>query len=147
MEAVSLGARSVGGHVIGVTAPGVFPGRTGANAHVTEEVRAESLTERIHEMTAMASAVIALHGSIGTLTELIVAWNMAFVARFAGSDPLPVVAVGERWRAIVIDLTGVLETDGSLVECVTTASEAVAAVKRRVPAAPEDRPDGSHPHR
>jgi uncharacterized protein (TIGR00730 family) len=134
MEAVSRGANAAGGRVIGVTVPPVFPDRTGANAYVTEEIRADTLTERIHEMTRVASAVIALHGSIGTLTELIVAWNLAFVARFNGTDPLPVIAVGERWRSVVADLTAILDTEGGLVECVPTAVEAVAAVRRRVPA-------------
>jgi hypothetical protein len=133
MEAVSRGAHGAGGRVIGVTVPLAFPDRSGANEFVTDEVRAESLTERIHQMTAVASAAIALHGSIGTLTELIVAWNIAFVARFAGKDPLPVIAVGERWRSVVADLVDILETEGGLVECVATAAEAVDAVKRRVP--------------
>ncbi|NIA25497.1 MAG: DNA-binding protein, partial [Gammaproteobacteria bacterium] len=43
MEAVSQGARSVGGPVVGVTAPDVFPGRAGVNEYVTDEQPAETL--------------------------------------------------------------------------------------------------------
>lgn len=128
MEAVSRGARDAGGHVIGVTAPPVFPGRDQANEWVTEERRAESLTERIHELTDLADAVIVLDGSIGTLTELMVAWNLAFVARFHGGDPLPIVTVGERWHEVIGYLTPMLATDGSLVAQVASVEEAVAFV-------------------
>lgn len=134
MEAVSAGAHHAGGHVIGVTAPEVFPGRSGANRHVAEERMALSLTERIHAITAMAAATIALHGSLGTATELLVAWNLAFVARFSHGSAAPVVAVGPRWRRIVTDLAEVLETDGSLVTCVPTVEDAVAEVRRLVAA-------------
>ena len=97
MEAVSAGAHAAGGRVIGVTAPAVFSSRSGANRYVGEELRASSLTERIHQILHAADACIALDGSIGTFTELMVAWNLAFVARFSGTDPKPVVAVGARW--------------------------------------------------
>lgn len=132
MEAVSEGARHAGGHVIGVTAPAVFPAREGANRHVVEEKRAPSLTERIHDITTMASATITLHGSLGTATELLVAWNLAFVARFSGATPAPVVTVGASWHRIVADLAAVLDTDGSLVTCVDDVAAAVNEVRRRV---------------
>ena len=128
MEAVSLGASEVGGHVIGVTVPDVFPDRSGGNAHLTEETRTASLLERIHEMVDLSIASIALPGSLGTATELLVAWNLAYVARFADAAPKPVVAVGHQWRRLVPLLTDELETDGSLVTVVDTVEEAVQAV-------------------
>lgn len=132
MEAVSEGAAAAGGHVIGVTAPSVFRGRQGANPHVTDELRAESLTERIHELTDLADASIALNGSLGTATELLVAWNLAFVAQFSASPARPIAAVGPRWAQVIPELARVLETDGSLVSCVGTVDEAVALIAERV---------------
>ena len=128
MEAVSLGASEVGGRVIGVTVPAVFPDRLGGNAHLTEETRTASLLERIHEMVDLSVASIALPGSLGTATELLVAWNLAYVARFADTTPKPVVAVGHQWRRLVPLLTEELETDGSLVTIVDTVEDAVQAV-------------------
>jgi len=128
MEAVSLGARQAGGRVIGVTVPDVFPDRPGGNDHLTEETRAASLLERIHEMVEVSVASISLPGSLGTATELIVAWNLAFVARFADSDPKPVIAVGDQWQRLVPLLTAELETDGSLVTLVDTVDEAVQVI-------------------
>ncbi len=128
MEAVSKGAKEAGGHVIGVTAPDVFPHRPGGNMYLTQETRAVSLAERIHELIDVADASIALPGSIGTLTEIMMAWNLAFVARYAGRRPDPLVTVGDTWRSIIDDLTKLLNTDGSLVICVDTVDEAAVAV-------------------
>ena len=132
MEAVSAGAAEVGGRVIGVTAPAVFPGRDGANSHVTEERPASSLTERIQDLLTISDAVVALPGSLGTLTELVVAWNIAFVAPFSGRRPTPIVTVGPNWAELVDLLTERLATDGGLVQCVATVEEAAAAVRRHV---------------
>ena len=129
MEAVSLGARQVGGRVIGVTVPDVFPDRPGGNQHLTEETRAATLLERIHEMVEVSVASIALPGSLGTATELLVAWNLAYVSRFTNASPKPVIAVGDQWRHLIPLLTEDLETDGSLVTLVDTVDEAVAAIQ------------------
>lgn len=128
MEAVSIGAREAGGRVIGVTVPEVFPDRPGGNVHLTEETRTASLLERIHEMVDVSVASIALPGSLGTATELLVAWNLAFVARFTDTTPKPVIAVGKQWKHLIPLLTADLETDGTLVTLVDTADEAVRAV-------------------
>ncbi|MDP8958649.1 MAG: LOG family protein [Actinomycetota bacterium] len=131
MEAVSEGAGEAGGQVIGVTVPTVFPDRSGANPHITEERRAASLAERIHELTDVAAAAVALPGSIGTLTELMVAWNLAYVAPFSRQSPKPVVAVGELWGELVPLLRERLQTDG-LVVCVASAEEAVEVLRERL---------------
>lgn len=133
MEAVSLGARRAGGRVIGVTVPDVFPNRPGGNEHLTEEMRAATLLERIHEMVEVSIASIALPGSLGTATELLVAWNLAYVARFTNAVPKPVIAVGEQWLHLVPLLTKELNTDGSLVTLVDTVEEAVAAIVATAP--------------
>ena len=132
MEAVSAGAHDAGGTVIGVTAPDVFPNRPTANRFVKEHVRAASLTERIHELVDMADMSIALPGSIGTFTELMVAWNLADVARYSETPPHPVLAVGATWRELVEHVGRVLESDAALVTCVDTVDEALDEVRRRL---------------
>lgn len=130
MEAVSKGARRAGGRVVAVTAPQVFAARTRANEYVHDERTARSLTERIHELLTMSDATIALSGSLGTLTELIVAWNVAFVARFSETEPKPVIAVGEQWRTIIDSLASQLAADRELVTCVDSADSAVSELVR-----------------
>ncbi len=128
MEAVSKGAAQAGGHVIGVTVPTKFTSRSGPNRFVSEEMTAPSLTERIHSLVEMSDASIALSGSLGTLTELIVAWNVAYVERLSDSTPKPVFAVGQRWQTIVKALADDLHTDHTLVTCVPTVSDAIAGL-------------------
>jgi uncharacterized protein (TIGR00730 family) len=140
MEAVSAGARTAGGHVIGITAPTVFRGRHGANRHITEEVQAETITQRIHELIDRSDAAIALPGSLGTITELLVAWNVAFVAQFGDTNPYPVVAVGDTWQRLIAELASVLDTDAAFVTCVNdvpAAVNTVAELLERRPAAGE----------
>ncbi len=132
MEAVSAGADNVGGFVVGHTAPAVFPQRIGANPFVQIEVTAGSLTERIHSLITTADAVIALPGSLGTFTELVTAWNVAHVTRDATGRPLPVVAVGDRWRRLFGLLEDELRVDADVVTFVDTAAEAVRCVAGRL---------------
>lgn len=132
MEAVSLGARQAGGRVIGVTAPTVFPHRSGPNSHLTDEIPAGSLIDRIATLTDDSDGVIALHGSLGTAAELMVAWNLAFVARFSNDTPKPLVAVGSPWRDLVPHLEAELATDAGVVDVVDSVVEAVAIMVDRL---------------
>lgn len=115
MEAVSRGAVHAGGRALGVTVPDVFKERPGPNEFVSEEWRAAHLVERIHELTDVSAGAIVLPGSIGTMTELAVAWNLAYVARFSGEDPKPIITVGAMWAEVVQWLARRLETDLGLV--------------------------------
>lgn len=133
MEAVCRGAADVGGPTIGITAPTVFPGRSGANAYVTHEIAAPNLVDRIGKLMDISVASIALPGSLGTLAEMVIAWNLAFVSRFSSTDFGPVVAVGDGWKAIVGDLARRLDTAGELVICVPTVEAAVARVVEHLP--------------
>ena len=115
MEAVSLGAAATDGHVIGVTAPTVFPNRPGGNDHLTEEVEARSLVDRIGTLLDTSDASIALWGSLGTATELLAAWNLAYVAPLAEAQAKPIAAVGTPWTRLVPHLVESLDTDPALV--------------------------------
>jgi uncharacterized protein (TIGR00730 family) len=127
MEAACRGAAEAGGKTIGVTAPSVFPGRVGANQWVQQEIAADNLIERIGIMMEISAGFIAMPGSIGTLAELVVAWNLAFVAPYAGSEFGPVVAVGDTWNEVVPSLVSRLGTK-DLVTVVPSGSAAVASI-------------------
>ena len=132
MEAVSEGAATAGGRVIGVTAPSVFPGRPGANGYVSVEHPSPTIGARIAQLIEIADACIALPGSLGTATELLVAWNYAYVARFSGRGPDPVFAVGEPWVTLVPVLAEGLGVAMDIVTVVADVEEATAAVVRRL---------------
>ncbi len=126
MEAVCKGAAEAGGPTIGVTAPSVFPGRTGANQWVQHEVKADDLIHRIGILASIASGYVAMPGSLGTLAELVIAWNLALVAPFSDQSFGPIVTVGDTWQQLVPDLTEQLGATGGLVATASTVDEAVS---------------------
>ena len=128
MEAVSAGAAAAGGHVIGITAPTLFPGRIGANEHVIEERPATGLTDRLRLLVEGSDAAVVLPGSLGTVTELLVAWNLAYLERPLSGRPRPLITVGTTWRDVVSSLSSRLAATGDLVTCVDTVEEAVGAL-------------------
>lgn len=125
MEAVSRGARDEGGHTIGVTVPTAFPDRVGANPWVVEEITAPDLPTRIQLLIGLADAAIALPGSLGTFTEITMAWNVNFVEKFSGGRPTPLLAVGPTWAGLLPRLVSILEAEPGHVEWATDASGAI----------------------
>jgi uncharacterized protein (TIGR00725 family) len=114
MEAVSGGAAEAHGHVIGVTAPVLFPDRSTPNPYVTEVIEAISLANRIDIMMDRSVATLALPGSIGTATELLISWNTNHILRQGGAVPRLSVAVGPGWKALaraLVEETGAYEDD------------------------------------
>ena len=124
MEAVSRGAASRDGHVIGVTAPDLFPGRVGANSAVTEERPHRSLVRRIDELIEIADAFVALPGSVGTLAELVMVWNVNAIAGLSDSPPRPLATVGPTWKTLIGQLGTTLDADISTVHHAASAAEA-----------------------
>ncbi len=132
MEAVSRGARDAGGHVVGVTAPTVFPDRAHPNRYLSTETPADSLVERIGLLAEGTSGSIALWGSLGTAAELIVAWNLSYVAPFAHRESKPVIAVGEPWASLIPHLEAVLATTRQLVSIAPDVDTAVEELVRKL---------------
>ena len=132
MEAVSAGAAGAGGRAIGVTAPSLFPDRPGGNIFLTEEIPARSLIDRIEIMSEMACASIVMPGSIGTLTELAVAWNDAYLSVKRGVTPDPIIAFRSAWEGIVENLVSELSTTPGLLAMVDTPPQALEVLTRLV---------------
>jgi len=94
MEACSRGAHEAGGHVIGVTVE-IFERRGPANRWVKERVHTPDLFERLRHIINRADAFIAVSGSVGTLTEVLLTWNLLL----AHARPqAPLVLLGAPWR-------------------------------------------------
>jgi len=125
MEAASKGAALAGGTVVGVIAPTLFPGRSGANPYVGEVVVAQSIAARIDVLTAMALGVIVLPGSIGTAAELLVSWNINDIEKRRGGARKPTVAVGTGWSELTRLLATDMGADPAEIETVATPAEAV----------------------
>ena len=129
MAAASRGAHEAGGHVIGVTVD-LFERRGPVNPWVRERVHTPDLFERLRHIIHAADGFVAVTGSIGTLTEIFLAWTLVSVE---GREPAPIVLMGPQWHswlALHREPEFVPERLHALVQVADTpelAAEAVAA--------------------
>lgn len=103
MEAVSKGASEGGGGATGVLVPSLFPQRAASgNPFLTARVDAPTLLTRIDVMLHRAPRLlVAMPGTLGTLTELMAAWNVALLAPIGGYEAATLVAWREPWQRII----------------------------------------------
>ncbi len=96
MEAVSRGASEAGGHVIGVTCIDIENWRgVKMNAWVKEEIRKQTLIERLDVLTNLCDAAMALRGGAGTLTEISLMWNLMVIESLPRK---PLILIGSGWK-------------------------------------------------
>jgi len=95
MEASARGARENGGKTIGVLS-GEFAGLA-PNPFLDETITSADLFSRIREMYQRANGFIVLKGSMGTLAELALVWNLAKI----GNQTKPIILLGKGWNAVL----------------------------------------------
>jgi len=129
MEAVSKGAKSAGGHVIGVTVS-IFEGagrRSGPNAYNDEVIPYDTLRDRLLHLVDHCDAAIALPGGIGTLSEVALMWSFLQVDEIRRK---PFVLLGDFWVDVLTRLYDqgryIREAHLDLWQSAQTAEEAVA---------------------
>jgi uncharacterized protein (TIGR00730 family) len=126
MEAVSRGAKELGGHVIGVTVEVIARNfERVPNAYLDQEVKTIALLERIDKMVELGAAYVVLPGGAGTLAELGIVWNLALLGALHGK---PLVVVGNGWRRVLqtmIDELHTIETDVQMLRLVPDVPSAV----------------------
>lgn len=99
MTAVSQGASEAGGHVIGVTCNQIERFRPlGPNPWVKEEVRYETLRERLLHLVTQSNGLVVLPGGIGTLSEMTLAWSFLQVGEVTAQ---PLVLLGSLWQQTI----------------------------------------------
>ncbi|MCB0208552.1 MAG: LOG family protein [Anaerolineae bacterium] len=129
MAAASQGAVEAGGHTIGVTSAQIEQFRPAPpNEWVKEEIKHQTLRERLLYLIENCDGVIVMPGGIGTLSELSLVWSFVQTGE---RPPLPIVTVGGLWQrtlAAFIDPTYIKPVHQGLVIVTRTAQEAVDAV-------------------
>lgn len=99
MTAVSQGASEAGGHVIGVTCVQIEQFRPlGPNRWVKEEIKYDTLTERLLHLVRHNDGMITLPGGIGTISEMTLAWSFLQVGEIALR---PFALLGDLWPETV----------------------------------------------
>jgi uncharacterized protein (TIGR00730 family) len=97
MEAAAKGAADAGGKIIGVTCA-AFKSST-ANQHVSVQITAKTLDERLDTLMKLGQAYVVLPGGTGTLLELAMVWewkNKGFLP-----PGKPIILVGGFWKPLV----------------------------------------------
>ncbi len=123
MEASARGAKEHGGHVIGVLSNEF--GWLDPNPYLDEITCSADLFARIREMHARADGFIVLKGSMGTLAELALVWNLA---RIDAQHRKPIILVGEAWRRVLgawREHLAVTAEETNLLQVVSRPEEAV----------------------
>ena len=96
MEAISRGANEAGGHVIGVTCIDIEEWRgSKLNQWVKEEIRKQTLIERLQTLVTSCDAAMALSGGAGTLTEISLMWNLMVIESLPRK---PLILIGNGWK-------------------------------------------------
>lgn len=114
MEALARGVKARGGFVVGVTAPALFPERKGPSPFVDLELPAATLPERIGRLLDLGAGYLALPGGVGTLAELVLAWNLLYLRRGLGRP----LAVDPHWLAFLKAHGEILPEDLALLQAV-----------------------------
>lgn len=96
MEAISRGAHEANGHVIGVTCIDIENWRgSKLNQWVKEEIRKQTLIERLDVLISSCDAAMALSGGAGTLTEVSLMWNLMVIESLPRK---PLILIGDGWK-------------------------------------------------
>jgi len=99
MEAVSRGAASAGGHVIGVTCLELERSRhVTVNRWVGEEWKKPKMLDRLQALIESSDAAVALPGGPGTLTEIALTWTLMITGALARR---PMILIGSAWRSVL----------------------------------------------
>ncbi len=126
MAGVSQGASEGGGHTIGITCTQIerFRGIV-ANQWVLEEIKRDTLRERLLYLVEHCDGAIIMNGGIGTLSELALMWSLVQVSELS---PRPMITVGGLWQrtlAAFMDNDYITPEHQKLVLSVRTVDEAV----------------------
>ena len=133
MAAVSHGASQVNGNVIGVTSKQIERSRqVRLNRWVTEEIKYETLAERVVHLVTHNIGIIVLPGGIGTLSEVALAWSFLQVGEIAAR---PLVFLGKMWPemlGVFVHPEYVAAEHLAYISIVESPSDAVAAIQQGV---------------
>jgi uncharacterized protein (TIGR00730 family) len=96
MEASARGAKEHGGRTMGVLSSEF--GWLAPNPYIDEKTSSLDLFARIREMQTRADAFIVLKGSMGTLAELALVWNLA---KIDARQRKPIILLGDAWARVL----------------------------------------------
>ena len=114
MEAISKGAVEAGSEATGVT---VKRWSRQGNSFLTNEIKCNSLFERLNKLIEIGDAYVILQGGTGTLLELAAVWELA---NKNSMDHKPIACHSSMWRGIISIMNIQMKKEGRSTELVQT---------------------------
>ncbi len=96
MEAVSRGAKEAGGSTIGVTTD--WFSELQANRWIDQEIRTGRYQDRLNKLIETGAAYLAVHGGVGTLTEISLVWSLL---QTHSLEQRPFVLLSHPWQGLL----------------------------------------------
>jgi len=96
MEAVSRGAKEAGGSTIGVTTR--WFAQLAPNQWIDQEIRTNTYQDRLNTLIQSGAAYLAVHGGIGTLTDISLVWSLL---QTHSLESRPFVLLSDPWQALM----------------------------------------------
>jgi len=130
MEASARGARENGGRSIGILSDEFH--YLAPNPYNDETLSSPDLFSRIREMQRRADGFIVLKGSMGTLAELSLVWNLSKIDL---KQRKPIILVGEHWAQVLrawCEHLGVTPEEAALLQCVDQPEQAVELLVKQL---------------
>jgi hypothetical protein len=128
MEASARGARENGGRVIGVLSDEFAWLKP--NPYIDETMTSEDLFLRIRTMQRTADGFIVLKGSMGTLAELALVWNLS---KIDAKYRKPIILLGNAWAMVIQawrEQLPVTDEEALLLQVVAQPEEAVEFIRK-----------------
>jgi uncharacterized protein (TIGR00730 family) len=133
MAGASQGANEAGGHVIGVTCAQIQAIRPiPANAWVKEEINYDKMAERLDHLMRRAAGYVVMPGGVGTLNELVLAWEYMRVREIPVVPLVCYGAVWERTLAAFIDEAYIPPHHKHMVQIATRVEDVVPMLQGEV---------------
>lgn len=129
MGAISEGARTAGGSVVGVTL-GTFTDRR-PNEWLTHEIPEPDLWRRLRTLTESPDGYVVAAGNLGTLTELFLTWNLSMLSQVPAR---PIVLLGAHWGDFLAHLRSSGLVPDVHLDMLTVAADVDAAMAALAPA-------------
>jgi len=139
MEAANEGAASAGPGAQGRSA-GIcvhLPFEQDVNPFVDQSYEHRTFFSRLHHFVLVSEAFVVVPGGIGTVLELAMIWQLLQVRKL---ERTPLILIGRMWAEFITwgheyllrpDLELACPADLKIPQCVDTAEQAIAIIRRR----------------
>ncbi|XP_065913268.1 adenine deaminase-like isoform X2 [Dysidea avara] len=140
MMAASQGCSDENGTVRGVISPPVFQQRDiFGNKFLTEISITRSLPERLARLALFSENFVVCPGTIGTVAELLLAWNLAALKPLCGAVSPRIFIMRHPWEEVIKNLHDnlkIYDNDMKLLTFVDSADEVLVKVKEGINSRP-----------